>query len=265
MTFPSEWLKLREPADLQARNRVVVAHLAADLSGRDGLHAVDLGAGTGSTVRALSPHLPQRMRWTLADNDPALLAEASWRLPEEQVETRRVDLDRDLEAVFDPVPDLVTCSALLDLVSEAWLDRLVERLASLRIPFYAALTYDGSTTLSPGDPIDPVVVDAINQHQHGDKGFGPALGPDAGAVAVEKLRTAGFAVESGQSDWLLDSDDAALTHALVNGWAEAAGEIGLLAPVDLGGWRQRRLAAADAGDLAARVGHIDILARPGAA
>lgn len=262
MTFASSWLKLREPVDQQARNRVVVAHLAAALSGRTGLSVVDLGAGTGASVRALADHLPEDTSWHLVDNDKELLAEASWRLPQEHVDTRTLDLDRELEAALQPAPDLIVCSALLDLVSEAWMTRLIKRATALKVPFYAALTYNGDMTLSPGDLLDPAVCDAVNQHQHGDKGFGPALGPDAATVTIDRFRAAGFSVESGRADWSLDADDGPLMKALVTGWAEAAGEVALLPPSDLETWLKGRLAAIDSGELRVRVGHVDILARP---
>ena len=38
-----------------------------------------------------------------------------------------LDLNRDLEAALDGAVDLVTTSALLDLVSERWLDQLARR------------------------------------------------------------------------------------------------------------------------------------------
>ena len=101
-----------------------------------------------------------------------------------------VDLARDLEAALDGPVELVTTSALLDLVSHDWLDRLVTEAAARRLPVYAALSYDGLATLEPADPFDRAVIDAVNQHQRRDKGFGPALGPDAAATRAGALRGA---------------------------------------------------------------------------
>lgn len=260
MTFSSEWLNLREPADVRARNRILVAHLAASFAGREAIDVIDLGTGTGATVKALAPHLPEEARWRLIDNDPALLAHASWALPQERLETRCLDLDKALEAAIEPPADLVTCSALLDLISESWLDRLVTLLADRGLPFYAALTYDGSTTFTPGDPLDEPITEALNQHQHRDKGFGPALGPDAALVVPEKLKAAGFTVEVGRSDWLIEDKEPELAKALLNGWVEAVGETGLIAPPDLDAWHTARLDQAEAGELTIRVGHVDLFA-----
>ena len=92
-----------------------------------------------------------------------------------------------------PVPvDLVTTSALLDLVSAEWLERLAVEAAARRLPVYAALTYQGSASLDPAEPFDLEVIAAVNRHQRRDKGFGLALGPEAG----EWLQQATLAVRA---------------------------------------------------------------------
>ena len=48
---------------------------------------------------------------------------------------------KTITALDGPV-NLVTASALLDLVSAEWLERLVNEVAARRLPFYAALNYD---------------------------------------------------------------------------------------------------------------------------
>ena len=91
---------------------------------------VDLACGLGSTLRAVTERLPQRQSWRLVDNDLSLLARAAGaraRPPDLTVTTVPVDLARDLEAALDGPVELVTTSALLDLVSHEWLDRLVDR------------------------------------------------------------------------------------------------------------------------------------------
>ena len=62
---------------------------------------------------------------------------------------RPIDLTRDLELALDGPLDLVATSALLDLVSQEWLDRLVVEAAARRLPVYAALTYNGHIDLDP--------------------------------------------------------------------------------------------------------------------
>ncbi len=182
---------------------VIEAMLAA-FRGQSSISVVDLACGTGSTLRAIGVRLPVRQNWRLVDNDLGLLAQASTlgRPPDVAVTARPIDLARDLELALDGPLDLVTTSALLDLVSQEWLDRLVVEAAARRLPVYAALSYDGRVDLDPAHPFDTEIVAAVNRHQRGNKGFGPALGPDAPQRATEAFKRVGYSVVDGPSDWV---------------------------------------------------------------
>src|SRR5262249_3584159 len=124
---------------------------------------VDLACGTGATLRAIGTRLPKRQNWRLIDNDLGLLAQAAAlaRPPEVTVAARAVDLARDLEIALDGPGDLVTMSALLDLVSAEWLERLTIEAAARRLPVHAALTYSGDGELDPPEPFDRDIVIAV--------------------------------------------------------------------------------------------------------
>jgi trans-aconitate methyltransferase len=179
--FSTRWLALREPYDCRARNIEVLGAVTEELKEHRTLHIADLACGTGSTLRALSPLLGAQQKWRLIDNDVTLLSEATAKPTLERVRVKTVvlDLNRGLDAALESPIDLVTTSALLDLVSETWLERLAVMLAAQSIPFYAALSYDGRIDLAPHDPFDAAITAAVNVHQRTDKGFGPALGPMA--------------------------------------------------------------------------------------
>src|SRR5262245_55630092 len=151
--FSAAWLELREPYDLRARNKTVLEAVLDLLADRPSVSVVDLACGTGSTFRALSPRIRARQDWRLVDNDLSLLARVPPSSPGIKVTAVPVDLNRDLEAAFDRPADLITTSALLDLVSEDWLNRLVVEAAARGLPVYAALSYDGRTELAPFDPL----------------------------------------------------------------------------------------------------------------
>ena len=256
MSFSPEWLALREPYDRQARHAGVLQRAVAALSGRPAVTIVDLACGTGSTLRALGPHLSMRQTWRLFDNDLSLLA----RVPQAAtVHVQPLDLVTDLEAALDGPVDLVTTSALLDLVSDDWLERLVTEVATRRLPIYAALSYDGRVELAPADPRDAAVIAAVNSHQRRDKGFGPALGPMAARAAAAHLEKVGYAVELGDADWVLHETDLAMQEAMLAGWAVAASETGEL-PV--AGWLLNRRAALMANRSRITVGHVDLFAAP---
>jgi len=261
--FSAEWLKLREPYDLRARNAAVLDAVFNLLAGQPSVTLVDLACGTGSTFRALSPRISARQTWRLVDNDLSLLARVSPSSPPGiNVTAVPVDLNRDLEAAFDTAADLITTSALLDLVSGDWLNRLAIAAAARRWPVYAALSYDGRAELAPADPTDRRIVDAVNRHQRTDKGFGPALGPSAAQTAIEAFGRVGYAVSHGLADWEFGPTDREIQTEVLSGWAGAAREIGDPPPREIVDWLERRRGLIAAGHSSLRVGHVDLLACP---
>ncbi|MCP5149908.1 MAG: methyltransferase domain-containing protein [Chromatiales bacterium] len=285
--FSEDWLALREPADSAARSRELAGLLARQLADRPRdapLEVVDLGCGSGANLRWLAPRLPGPQHWHLLDDDPALLAAARRRLArwagkvvEASVTTgrlaletaggtrlvadpRRVDLARDLAAVAIPEQALVTASALVDLVSRRWLEALVARCAAARASLLLALTYDGRVAWSPALPDDSTVHRLHDRHQGTDKGFGPALGPTAVAVAAALLRDAGYTVHTATSDWRLGADDAPLARALADGWCRAASDLEPGRRDAFRAWSDDRARLADTADAALVVGHLDLLA-----
>jgi hypothetical protein len=282
--FSSDWLACRETADDRARSRHLARLIAASLAPRGRLIGIDLGAGTGSNVRYLLPLLAARQRWTLVDGDASLLSEAPGRLQawaarrgataiqtpngivlddgsrSAEVRTRRLDLAvLDDESLFEGV-DLVSASALLDLVSESWLASLAARGADRRSAILFALTYDGRVQCSPTEPEDEMVISLVNDHQRSDKGFGPALGPTAGGVAGSILARAGYEVHTASSDWRLGPADRALQQRLIDGWAEAAREVAPGEAAAIERWAGRRRAHVDDDLSELVVGHQDLAA-----
>jgi SAM-dependent methyltransferase len=262
--FAPEWLALRERYDARARSCKVRGAVVAAVGDLDPLTVVDLGCGTGATLRALSPHLPARQTWILVDNDLSLLARAADSARPERVRivARPVDLMRDLEASLDGAVDLVTTSALLDLVSADWIERLAVEIAARRLPFYAALSYDGRIACDPVDPTDAAVAAALNAHQRGDKGFGAALGPTAAAAAIARFKAIGYSVVHETADWVLGPNDRAIQNEVLTGWASAATDVGDRPAAELKAWLRRRLDLVAAGRSSIRVGHVDFFACP---
>ncbi len=264
--FSPDWLALREPYDLRSRNPAVLDAVAASLEPLPSVRIVDLACGTGSTLRALSPHLPAGQHWKLIDNDLSLLARATAGpfAKHATVTAVPLDLNRDLEAALDGPVDLVAASALLDLVSETWLDRLAVEIAARTIPLYAALSYDGRIVFTPSDPLDAAITKAVNAHQRTDKGFGPALGPAAAAFAITRFEALGYSMTHGTSDWAMGPDDLDIQAELLTGWASAARDIGALSLADITAWLARRRDALAEGDSSLLVGHVDFFAIPSA-
>lgn len=261
--FSADWLGLREPIDQRARNPEILAAIERHFCGRDSIVAIDLASGRGSLVRALTPRLPARQDWHLIDDEPSLLRDAA-RVGTGtiQMHSRLADLAEAIEDVLAIEADLVMSSAFIDLVSDAWLDRLVQGTAARRLPVYLAMSCDGHVACGPRHPLDDAVFAAFERHQQRDKGFGPALGPMAAAAAARKFAAAGFEVKRGRADWHLAPAEHDVQRVMVQGWFAAVDELGILDRPAVAHWRDQRLAWIDEGRATMTVGHLDLWAVP---
>ncbi|WP_462323148.1 class I SAM-dependent methyltransferase [Halochromatium sp.] len=263
---------------------------------------IDLGSGTGANLRYLAPRLGPGQHWRCIDRDSALLSQlpertASWaRRAGYQVAigpanerlrlagpgwdcavcTEQRDLTTALQpqaqrsgtprpartALALPTGGLVTASALLDLVAEDWLASLIEHCDRARCALLFALSYDGRVRLTPARTGDRRIIELVNQHQRGDKGFGAALGPTAAAMTERLLSARGYRFQSASSDWQLGPDQPQLQSALIAGWLEAATELAPQNGDALRDWQRARQSDIAAGRLEIQVGHQDLIALP---
>jgi SAM-dependent methyltransferase len=258
--FSAAWLALREPADRRARSTRVTRAIADALPRERPIEVLDLGAGTGSNARYLAEYFRSPQTWLLVDRDATLLDAARERRLAGTT-TRVVDLSSiathgDLFAGRD----LVTASALLDLVSEDWLRVVIARCREEEAAVLFALSYDGRITCSPADPEDRMIRDLQNQHQRTDKGFGPALGPDAAGRASQYLEAQGYRVLRDRSDWVLGPEMSDLQRQLIDGWTEAATAVDPRSAETITAWRERRLGRVREGRSHLVVGHEDLAA-----
>jgi SAM-dependent methyltransferase len=289
--FSAEWLSLREPFDCVAREAAAaqpqmkarLARLKAD----GPTSVLDLACGQGANLRVLAPQLGPGQHWRLVDHDPALLAALPLALQHwakqqgyrytagaadcacriegpgflATVEWQRLDLSRDLESIDLTRTTLISASALLDLVSAAWLQRLIERARGAGAAMLWALNIDGRLTWEPPDPDDAAVHALFCAHQHRDKGFGPALGPQAGDFALAQLAQAGYASTVARSDWHMAGEPGApMQRAMIDGIAAAVLEQDPSMQARVRAWQARRTAGI--GHSSLLVGHVDILAMP---
>jgi hypothetical protein len=323
--FSTDWLALREPADRAARNRGLLGCVATFISAAKPLTILDLGAGTGSTLRAVAPVLRTAQSWVLVDDDGSLATAGARLLAAWAAESQAHGDDfrnaaRDLNRDHDPlgeapraaadaaasappsapetpcdrndlplhgyrstqrvggVPvdvcwrsadlstvnmgaliagaDLVTASALFDLVSDGFVESFADAVATAGSAVYVALDVDGTAAWSPPHPDDEAVAAAFRRHQATDKGFGAALGPRATGVLARALTARGYAVRTAPSPWRLGAEHPALIAALADGWANAAREAGL----DADAAERWRLARGSA--TGCIIGHTDLFATP---
>jgi len=284
--FSAEWLSLREEADTAARPSALARTLRRRLGTAEERRVLDLGSGTGANLRYLAPRLGGRQIWRLVDNDPGLLEEtvprtARWAHqrgyhfseqaggfhlsgPGFAVAGHTLSLDLHHEQNRLPLTGchLVTASALLDLVSSAWLVPLLGRCGGQGAVLCFALTYDGRADWSPPLPEDAQILALFNRHQCGDKGFGPALGPTASDACAARLKHLGCRVYRRPSDWCLGPAATRLQAALAEGIWAAAQETNPAATADLDTWYAQRRSWIELGRSTCRIGHQDLIAWP---
>jgi hypothetical protein len=261
------WLALREPADAWARSRDLVTQATSSLttaSRRSGTVVHDLACGTGSMLRWLAPQLPGPQRWVLHDVDGDLLdcavtsALSASRPAALAVEARRGDVTR-LPAGPLAGADLVTASALLDLLTEEEVERLAVSCLEPGCPVLLTLTVTGAARLDPPHPLDGVLAGAFARHQRRPRDGRRLLGPDAAGVAASTFTRLGATVEVRPAPWRLGPADAELILHWFDGWLSAAcrQEPDVAGPV--AGYARARRRDVTAGRLNVVVDHEDLL------
>lgn len=270
--FANDWLSLREAIDHRSRADGLAGFAGQYLrrTGTTPATVVDLGAGRGSNLRYLSRQFaaPGRppIHWLLLDHDAALLAEARASAPPmpagDRIDCECFDLAETLAPRLAGA-DLVTASALLDLVSRRWIDAVVAACNTQRAAVLIAISVDGRIVFSDTDPDDAAVRVALGVDQARDKSFGPALGAHAPSALIAALSHHGYAITCQPSDWHLDRRDMALITPLLAGWRDAAIRQRPADAARITAWAERRGAALATGSATLRVGHVDVLGVPG--
>lgn len=285
----ARWLELREAADARSRSSSVEARVIDSLVRRriDILHVLDLATGAGSNLRHLVPRLGARQRWLVVDRRDTLLRDLAarthpWAIARGyrpttgqaglrldgpslacEIDVQQADLHELSGGSWFGGQDLVTASALLDLVSEQWLRDLARACRQQGAAALFTIVYNGWSACEPSDPDDDLVLELFNRHQRTDKGLGgEASGPEAATRTAEAFAAQSYEVVRGRSDWTLAADDAAMQRYLIEGWAAASSEMDPAHTGRIAAWRDRRLQLAERGALVVRVGHDDIGAWP---
>ncbi len=263
-----QWLALREPADAVARASDLVEPLERHLPGTGSRVIHDLGCGTGAMGRWLAPRLPGPQHWVLHDRDADLLLVAAAERPGPAVDGATVIVETKQSDVTRLPPgdladaSLVTASALLDMLTEEELVRLISVCAGAGCPVLLTLSVVGHVELTPADPLDRDVAAAFDAHQRRTRPGGRLLGPDAVALASEAFGRLGAEILVRPSPWRLGASQAELAAEWFSGWVSAACEQRIELAAETDGYKCRRLAQATAGQLTVIVHHADLLILP---
>ncbi|MFI7483513.1 class I SAM-dependent methyltransferase [Kocuria sp. M1R5S2] len=268
-----DWLALRAPADAEAREDTLPlierlvrhwAQLSPGVGEDDPVVVVDLGAGTGANREWLAAHLPGPQRWILLDHDRDLLEQAVASAREDAADVVPVLAGvEQLGRVLEEHPArrrLVTCSALLDLLSREQVQELARVLARNGVPALFALTVDGEVHLDPPHHLDAPVLGAFEDHQHREE----LAGTDAVRLADAALREEGMDVEVVPTPWWVNDQpwSQPLLRRFLADRADAAVEHRPDLTAEAHAWLRTRLVDCARHKLRATVGHADVLGLP---
>jgi len=273
--FDGEWLEAREGPDHRARSVVLTDRLQQWLQRQYDVSTgtrlaepavmADIGSGRASNAMYISRRLRIPQVWHLIEQDADLLTTGMERLRATGLPVIGHNVMLTVDDMDDQLPStlhLLTASALIDLVSEAWLQALAAAVSRRQAGVLVVLSYAGDFELSPVDSDDVRLKELVNSHQHRDKGSGSALGPDATIRFRQLLQARGLDVYVENSPWRLDGNDVAVVESLLRGWVCAAEEQAPDAEDWLNAWLDRRLSQLERGELQVTVAHYDLLALP---
>jgi SAM-dependent methyltransferase len=279
-----DYLEAKRALDERSLNPMVRAAFLRSLRDRDEVRCLDIGAGTGATLRRLLAWgVAGRWRVTALDRDGALLDVARSKF-QAALRGRTAHADNAVvEVLFacgeverhrprEPY-DAVFAHAFLDLMP------LAQTLAQLHAGLqpggylYATLNYDGETLLAPlyaDTAFEAALLACYDESMERRRVDGLATG---GALCGRRLQALlpqhGFEVlAQGRSDWLLhpipdaypDSDGFCLAFLLGLIVKEGLAS-GRFPPQALERWHRERRQLLHGHRLAARVRHLDFLAR----
>lgn len=273
-----DWLEARAPFDDAARQQSLpllasAAHtLLESTEPGSTVTVVDLGAGTGKSAawfrRHLTPLLPDRqLAWHLVDGHAPSLQLAGQAFPDAgHLLSMMSDLPAALgehleETSGRPTPGslLLTCSAVLDVLTQADVDAVLDTLTRYRGLGLFLLSITEDWHLDPSDPRDEQLARAFAEHQR----WGEKLGAHGGQTMAQSARQRGIAVETSDSPWRLRApQDAEFIHRFLTERVDAVVEAEPGLQREAADWlelRTRQAGENGGQGLFVTVDHLDVL------
>ena len=273
-----------------------------DLGGGTGSHLRFLIPAIGATQRwhlldrdpaLLTAAAPAFENWCRTGQASFESHGHGWLATHAEWDARIEPLARDLRDPCSlaelPACTIVAASALLDLVSLAWFESLLAACARGKPTLVFSMSYDGRIEWGPALPADEAIRLAMNDDQRRDKGFGPAMGPECATAVPRALAYAGYTCRHARSDWTMKPGDRAMQRRMIDDFASialrtahragdsASGDPptgarsvedarvapGTLDSQAIARWRAERIGWLEQGRSHLRIGHVDVVARPG--
>jgi len=248
--FDVSWLNDRYPFDAAAREKKLEKEVLSFLEGKEEIHLVDAGAGTGANFLYFTERLPANQKWYLIEQNSHLKNATLKRLsdyatyhkyPFERKKnqvvihsgTRIVEIQiingslTDLDQLI-PLQgiDLLLANAVFDLLTSRQFDRFFRQTIEFQIPLYTTLNYEKMVFL-PDDPFDEIFIRIYNEHMEREQSFGEAMGIKAPTIILEKYAKKNWQCQSAESIWNVGAEDIKMHYYLLDFMENALAEMNM--------------------------------------
>ena len=160
----------------------------------------------------------------------------------------------------DSTARVVTCSALLDVLTTTELRAICGAVIENEVPVLFSLTVTGMLSITPPDSHDQLLLTAFNDHQR----RAARAGPDAPLLAIDMLIAGGLMIRTQETPWQLTAvSPQAFVEQVLQERLDAAVEHNPSLATIAADWLELRRAQLARGVLQIDLGHRDILALPG--
>jgi SAM-dependent methyltransferase len=244
----AQWLELRIPYDVKARNLNVEKSCLEYLQKLKKLKIIDLGSGTGANCRYYFSKVSQEQDWAMVDENPEFLEIAidklnAWALQnryESEVQDSKLVLRNqvqkitiqtivgsilDLENLIDlEAFDLAVSNAIFDLFSEKQFQTLLECLKKYKLPLLSTINYTGMNFVPQTDE-DARFIDYYHNYMKRPQYFGKAMGPECDSFMLETIKNTYTKVIQGESLWEISYKDPIFLQSILAFMEESIPEI----------------------------------------
>ena len=207
--FENSWLLSREKIDSISRNKKAIEKINKYTSISKNLNIIDLGCGTGSNFRYLNPKIVKKQSWKMVDISHLSLSYLKKNIKHSQkiqnITYKKIDIIKQIEKIDFKNFDIVTGSALLDIMPKEWFINFLNINKSTKI-IYFTINYDGNFKFYPKHKDDDNIVRLFNQDQMSDKGIGKkAVGPKCTQI-IDQLFQRTHKTYVFNSNWVVEKN-----------------------------------------------------------
>lgn len=237
--FTIQWLKDRFPYDSVARNKRVEQSCLDYYRDRKNISLLDIGSGTGASCIYFMEKWSASQIWTLVELNPALAAASIERIEDYAAQNGYVTqrgaqqlflqkeqkfvtvnvLQKSFLELDDFIDwgsiDLVTATAVFDLLSKEMFADFIQPLIAHKIPLLATINYE-RMIITPDDYKSDLFSELYTAHMKRPQTFGVSMGGDSAYEMYQVFRNNGLSYKAGQSHWFIHQEDELMITYLLD-------------------------------------------------